>query len=138
MAVAVLALAGASCDSPPPPTSYETALRRTRLLTQDEFQSTFVEPMRNVTETAFVPPAIGGYLTSIPGGDLQPHWLAAHSPELIYDSGDNSFEHVLFPTQTKNVYLVIIVALKRHEVFGHFVLDLNREYGLPTPPRTSP
>src|SRR5689334_10057602 len=132
--VAALAFVGASCGSPSP-APRETILQGTRLLTKDEFQRTFVQPMRDVTKTALAPEVLEGYLTSVPGRDLEPHWLAAHTPELIYDSGDKSFEHVLFPTQTKNVYLVLVVDQPRHAVFGHFVLDLNREYGLPTPLR---
>ena len=40
---------------------------------------------------------------------------------------------MLVTTTTKNVFLVVIVDLRADRVFGHYLLDLNEEYGLDTP-----
>ena len=33
-------------------------------------------------------------------------------------------------TRTKNVYLVVVVDLVHDLIYGHLLLDLNKEYGL--------
>jgi hypothetical protein len=50
--------------------------------------------------------------------------------ELSYRSADGKHEHVLIPAGTKNLYLVVVISIESKAIFGHFVLDLNREYGL--------
>jgi hypothetical protein len=44
----------------------------------------------------------------------------------------NTYDHVLVVTKSKNVYLAVIVDLKRNDILGHRLLDLNQEYGLTT------
>ena len=126
------------CCTPPPTHSESPPAQTTRRLSSAEFRATFIAPMQDVTATAVTPELVAGYLSSIPGGDLEPHWLASQRPELIYRTAGGAFEHLLFPTQTKNVYLVVVFAHEQQSVRGHFLLDLNREYGLLTPPRNSP
>ena len=49
--------------------------------------------------------------------------------ELVYRNRRNSFHHLLLREQ-KNVYLVIVIDVQRSAVHGHYILDLNLEYGL--------
>src|SRR6185312_3368855 len=49
----------------------------------------------------------------------------------VYRSQFNHYDHVLIPTGRHNVFLVIIVDRLHGSVYGHRVLDLNAEYGLP-------
>jgi hypothetical protein len=55
------------------------------------------------------------------------------SSRACYRRGDAQFDHVLVTTTTKNVFLVVVVDLRKDSIFGHFLLDLNEEYGLLTP-----
>ena len=49
--------------------------------------------------------------------------------ELVYRNRRNSFHHALLRIE-KNVYLVIVIEVERSAVYGHYLLDLNKEYGL--------
>ena len=49
--------------------------------------------------------------------------------ETVYRNNENSFHHVLLPTDSKNVFIVIIINVTAKDIKGHFCLDLNREYG---------
>lgn len=53
--------------------------------------------------------------------------------ERIYRTADNRFDHVLFMTQTSNVFMVIVVDLSNDRIFGHHLLDLNIKYELDAP-----
>lgn len=68
------------------------------------------------------------YVDAIPSTDLQSHTL--HDVEYVYRSSDNRFDHVIFMTDTKNVYLVVVVDLNADRVRGHHILDLNEKYGV--------
>ncbi len=50
--------------------------------------------------------------------------------EIVYRNREVSFDHVLLPTAVKNVFVVIVVSLTAQDIYGHYVLDLNKEYGL--------
>ena len=102
----------------------------TRKLTETEFNATFSTKMLKVTETAENVIDIWPYVHSIPMSDLEGQRIRDQTVESVYRSGDGRYDHVLVMTETKNVYLVIIVYLKENAVFGHRLLDLNREYGL--------
>jgi len=49
--------------------------------------------------------------------------------EHVYRNGNNTFDHVLVVTKTKNVFLTVVVDLVRDTICGHRLLDLNQEYG---------
>jgi hypothetical protein len=103
-------------------------------LTNADFKETMSLRMRDVTEAANAIPDIWPYVNSIPAADFEGH--AVGDVEHVYRSGDSRFEHVLIRTGTKNVFLVIILDVAGAKIFGHHLLDLNREYGLrdPRPP----
>ena len=50
--------------------------------------------------------------------------------EKVYRNDEETFDHVLLPTDNSNIFVVIIVDLGQKEIKGHFRLDLNKEYGL--------
>lgn len=102
---------------------------RTRRLERDQFKATMTPNMQNVTETANAVLDIWPYVDTIPSDDLEGH--DAKDVEFVYRSGDARFEHVLIATAAKNVYLCIVVDLVNATVFGHHLLDLNEEYGVP-------
>lgn len=54
--------------------------------------------------------------------------------EHVYRNGAETFDHVLVVTQTKNVFVAVVVDLARDTIFGHHLLDLNHEYGLTVRP----
>jgi hypothetical protein len=102
----------------------------TRLLTDDEFRTTFKEPMENVTGQDDNVLDIWPYVDAVPISDLEGHVVHDRFVEYVYRTPDARFDHVLVMTKTKNAYLAVIVDLERNTVHGHHLLDLNRLYGI--------
>jgi len=100
---------------------------RIRKLSETEFNATFSTKMIDVTKTAAYAIDIWPYVRSIPAEELDSLKFRDRKVESVYRSGDGRYDHVLIKTETKNVYLVIVVYLKEDAVFGHRLLDLNRE-----------
>lgn len=102
----------------------------TRRLTEEQFHATFPEPMRNITDSVEEVLDIWPYVESVPASDLAGHSVYDGTVEAAYRSADERFDHVLVWTRTANVYLIVVVDVQADEVNGHYLLDLNREYGL--------
>lgn len=103
---------------------------KTRLLNQTEFMATFAEPMRDVLACEEDVIDIWPYVAAILTCDLAHHTIIDGCAERVYRNGDGTFDHVLVPTMTRNAYLAVVVDLVQDSVMGHYLLNLNREYGL--------
>jgi len=103
---------------------------QTRELNEIESKATFGSKMLDVTETATDVIDIWAYVKSVPLVDLEGHKIFDNLVENVYTDEGNRFDHVLVMTKTKNVYLVIIVDLVKGSIYGHRLLDLNKEYGI--------
>jgi hypothetical protein len=103
---------------------------QTRQLPEGEFKATMTPKMHNVTETAANVLDIWPCVDSVPATDLEGHLIYDRFVDVAYRSDDACFDHVLVMTRTKNVYLAVVVDLAHHSIYGHRLLDLNREYGL--------
>ncbi|MEO0628945.1 MAG: hypothetical protein AAFY91_18255 [Bacteroidota bacterium] len=97
---------------------------KTKELTEEEFKSTFGSKMTNITDKEIDPIDIWPYV------DLLDFDSSQQEVELVYRNDSDTYDHVLLPTPTKNVFLVIVVNLATKNVYGHYLLDLNKEYGL--------
>ena len=104
----------------------------TRRLTENEFKKTMSPKMHNVTEMANDVFDIWPYVEAVPATDLEGHSVFDRFVDVVYRSDDDRFDHVLVMTKTKNVYLTVVLDLAHDSIFGHRLLDLNREYGLPS------
>jgi hypothetical protein len=76
---------------------------------------------------------VWAYVDTIPVRDFGDFTIGANDVMAVRRTGDRRYDHVLIPTETKNVFLVIVVDLTADAVFGHHVLNLNEKYGLETP-----
>ncbi|HEV3262103.1 MAG TPA: hypothetical protein VG013_34950 [Gemmataceae bacterium] len=103
---------------------------QTRQLTEGEFKAAMTPKMHNVTETATDVLDIWPYVDSVPASNLEGHSIYDRFVEVVYRTDDDCFDHVNVITRTKNVYLVVVVDLVHDSIYGHRLLDLNREYGL--------
>jgi hypothetical protein len=101
-----------------------------RRLDDDRFRATFTAPMRNVTAEATNVIDIWPYVTAVPNSDLDGHEIYDRFVEYVYRDAFGRFDHVLVMTRTPNVYLAIVVDLRREEIYGHRLLDLNAEYAI--------
>lgn len=106
----------------------------TRLLSEAEFNETLAAPMRDVLATATNVIDIWPYVAAVPAAELAGHTVVEGVVEHVYRNPSSTFDHVLVFTRTPNVYLVVVVDLTADTIRGHYLQDLNREYGLPTPP----
>jgi len=100
------------------------------LLTYDDFKATFGSPMRDVINEATDVIDIWPYVSAIPEAELDGHVIYDQFVEHVYRTPDDRYDHVMVMTRTKNVYLVVVVDLVRDAIYGHHLLDLNKEYGL--------
>jgi hypothetical protein len=105
---------------------------KTRLLDATDFKATIAAPMRDVLATATNVIDIWPYVAAIPTDELLGHTIVDGCVEHVYRNGNDTFDHVLVVTKTKNVFLTVVVDLVRDTIFGHHLLDLNQEYGLVT------
>jgi hypothetical protein len=103
----------------------------TTLLTEKEYKETMINKMIDVTETAEAVVDIWPYVQQLTLDYVLPHY--AYQEQLVEAVSRNdkqTFEHVIIPTDKKNVFVVVIVDVRRKGIKGHYVLDLNKEYGL--------
>jgi hypothetical protein len=70
------------------------------------------------------------YVDAVPAEDLEGNTLLGNDVvEFVYRSADNVYDHVAFPCQQQNVFLVVVVKLAPDEPYGHHLLNLDNEYG---------
>ncbi|MFD1984884.1 hypothetical protein ACFSOZ_20320 [Mesorhizobium newzealandense] len=100
----------------------------TRRLQEDEFKACFAEPMTNVTAAAEAAVDIWPYVEALDLDEIGLPYL--NDVHYVYRDAQNRFDQVLIGTGRFNALLVIVVDLGRRTVFGHFLLDLNKEYGV--------
>lgn len=102
----------------------------TRALDDDSFRSTCVGRMRDVSADSSPVTDIWPYVKAIPEREFGTTRYRFEEVELVYRSENDRFDHVLIPTNERNVYLAIVVDRTARSVFGHHLLNLNEKYGL--------
>jgi hypothetical protein len=100
-------------------------------LSDASFDATFAGPMRDVMSEATDVIDVWPYVSAVPQEDLLGHQIWDQFVENVYRDANNRYDHVLVITQTKNVYLVVVIDLVWDRIYGHHLLDLNEKYGLP-------
>jgi hypothetical protein len=108
---------------------------RTRRLSEAEYKATFADPMVDIKarEDLFHPDGVldlKPYLRAAQADIAPLELLAGAPPSAVYLTADRRFDHVLYPCDRSNVYLVVVVVADAF-VYGHFVLDLQKDHGLP-------
>ena len=103
---------------------------QTNKLSQEEYQQTFLAPMRDVTKTAEPILNIWPYVDAIPTADLDEFALLDGIVKHVYLHPNERYEHVLISTEDDNAFLVIIIDLVAVSIYGHHLLDLVQLYGL--------
>ena len=103
---------------------------KTHLLTDEEFQKTFAEPMLRVPTAEAPPFDFWRYFEAIATADFEHHDCSRQEVECVYRDASGQFEHVLVNSIKSNVFMVLVLDRIRNRVFGHHLLDLNQQYGL--------
>jgi hypothetical protein len=98
-------------------------------LSEDQYKATFAPPMRRLPSEAEPPFDFGSYFDAIPAGDFAGYECQG-DVTYVWEDASARFQHVLFNSQDKNVFMTVILDLHAQAVVGHRLLDLNRLYGL--------
>lgn len=99
-------------------------------LSEAEFLATFAEPMKRVASGVSPPFPFWNYFDAIPSSHLEGHDCSAGSVTYVWEHPSGRFQHVLVDSEDKNVFMVLVLDIPGGVVFGHRLLNLNREYGL--------
>ena len=85
--------------------------------------------MTDVTETAEPIVDIWTYVEELTRQNIVDKYVADKNlVETVYRNDTSTFDHVMLPTNNKNIFIVVVVDLKKEKLFGHYKLNLNEEY----------
>ena len=101
-----------------------------RLLSHSEYLQTFGEARSRVPVDAEPPFDFWLYFDAIPDEDFEGHDFTPGEVDYAWRIEPRQFEHVLVRSKDQNVFMVLVLDLFAGTVYGHKLLDLNREYGL--------
>jgi hypothetical protein len=106
-----------------------------RLLTEAEFKATFSSEMVDIKGREDVVHSDGvidlaPYLSAAAASIAPLQLLSDVPPTAVYHSPDRGFDHVLYPCNRSNTYMVVVVVPSAGAVHGHYVIDLESEFGL--------
>ena len=102
-----------------------------QLSKQDYLSTCGAGRMKNVTETSDAVLDIWPYVSEARSGlELSDYAFKNRLVEFVYRSADERFDHVLIPYGVANVYLAIVVDRSEKQIYGHYLVDLNEEYGV--------
>ncbi|MFL5241944.1 MAG: hypothetical protein ACJ8FY_07535 [Gemmataceae bacterium] len=102
------------------------------LLSHEQYLATFGDTRSRISSDEPVPFDFWPYFETIPPADFEGHDCSATLVEYVWREGSGRFEHVLINSEDPNVFMVVILDRKEGTVYGHRLLDLNKEYGLHT------
>ncbi len=102
----------------------------TKELSNEQFKSMFNEKMSDVTQTAEPIIDIWEYVAElVKENKVNQYVLENYLVEKVYRNSSMTFDQVLLPTNNSNAFTVIIVDITKRQIFGHYLLDLENEYG---------
>jgi hypothetical protein len=102
-----------------------------RQLTQDEYKNTMPTKMVDITDNAEAVVNIWEYVQQLKADKVVLDYVYDNQlVEKVYKNKENTFEHVLLPTDNPNAFIIIIVDLIELKIEGYFKLDLEKEYGI--------
>jgi hypothetical protein len=87
--------------------------------------------MADVTETAEPIVDIWTYVKDLVYENIVSEYVFKNNlVEKVYRNDTSTFDHILLPTNDKNVFIVIVVKIGNATILGHYKLDLTKEYFL--------
>jgi hypothetical protein len=101
-----------------------------RRLSDEEFRATMASDRERVGMDEEPPFDFWDYFEAIPPEDFGEHDFSEGRVSYAYNMRGINYQHVLVECVTPNVFLVLVLDLTGRSVAGHYLLDLNRRYGL--------
>jgi hypothetical protein len=103
----------------------------TKTLSEKEYKETMGSQMTDVTHTAEPIVDIWPHVKDLVYENIVDDYVFRNNLiEKVYRNDLSTFDHVLLPTSDENIFIVIVVKIDIAAVFGHFRLDLAKQYSL--------
>lgn len=100
-------------------------------LTEKDFKSTMDSEMIDITEIAEPIVDIWPYIEVLVKNNLITEYIYQNGLiDSVYQNEQNTFHHVLIPTDNDNVFIVLVIDIRKEIIKGHIKLNLNKEYGI--------
>jgi hypothetical protein len=100
-------------------------------LSETIFKATTEDKMSNVTQQPGNCIDIWPYVRMVQHSvELPQQVIDSQHVDFVYRSQFGHYGHVLVPAGRFNLFLVVVVDRLHGSVYGHRLLDLNKEYGL--------
>jgi hypothetical protein len=101
-------------------------LNMLREINEDEFTRTMQNGMTDVTGTVDAVTDIWSYVEDlVKDCKISRYVLDNFLVEKVYRSRDQSFDHVLLPTELSSTFVVLFIDLARRVVLGHHTLNIE-------------
>ena len=94
------------------------------LLSETDFQRTLAEPMTRVAANDEPPFDFWAYFDQIPDADFAGHDCSSGTVTYVYRHPSGRFEHVLVDSESRDVFMALVLDRERRVVLGHRLLDL--------------
>ena len=87
--------------------------------------------MKDITQDAESVVDIWGYAGSLLNENMISRYgFDNRLIEAVYSDKNGCYQHVLLFTAQNNCYIVIVIDTEKRVVVGHYLLNLNEEYGI--------
>ena len=88
--------------------------------------------MRRLSQSEEPPFAFWNYFENIPASHFENHDCSEGMVDSVYEDQSARYQHILVRSDSKNVFMVMVLDLENRDVLGHRLLSLNEEYGIET------
>src|SRR3954463_12617137 len=112
------------------PGVHTPAPRNVKLLSAREFLATFKAPMRRVAFDSPPPFEYRAYFDAIPPSDFKGHDCSEGTVNYVWKDATGRYRHVLVNSESKDIFMVLVLDLQDELVLGHRLLNLEDEYEL--------
>jgi hypothetical protein len=99
------------------------------LLSREQYLATMGDHPGRVNEAATPPGDFWRYVDQIPAADLGGYDFSQSDVSHAWNTVEGKWQHVLIGCTEPNVFLVVVLDLAPPGVSGHYLLNLNVEYG---------
>ena|SRR3569833_2029905 len=99
-------------------------------LSEWQYRATMEPGAVRVSDGAEPPFDFWDYFDAIPEHDFEGHDFSAGEVAYAWRMPSGVHEHVLIRCGTPDIFLVLILDLPEHEVYGHHLLDLRHLSGM--------
>lgn len=99
-------------------------------ISDDEWPGYFAEPTQRLSEDAEPPFDFWPYVENIPLEDSEGFDCSAGQVDYAYRHPHGKYDHILINPNDRNVFMAIVLDRDASLVVGHYLLRLDKLYGL--------